>query len=341
MAEYGGKQRKQLSKVIGDSESKDVQLKRFIDNRPQAASQMKLINSIQKKHLLHEAWHVVQQKQGRVQPTMQMQGVNVNDNEGLEKEADVMGEKAVVQRIAANMLLKDFYQLKGMSNPHNVIQSVESVGTQQVGAVRNRIAALITLYVVNRNALNNIIEGANIVYRNQQAVNLAALDNDLRIRIGAANVLNGRGQNLIAGQSGVDGYKVLLKDVRSEYKRQRSYQKRLNIQITLPMPTIDVGVGDLVNANANEIVNQMNAWSGGADVLPGTFFVLPPFGGHPVDTRWEIRYPSIPGWASHDPHAAPNHIMANGSIPITAHGAPNLPAARNHLIAMMNLAGYI
>lgn len=42
----------------------------------------------QEKHLPHEAWHVVQQKQGRVQPTMQLQGLNVNDNEGLEKEAD-------------------------------------------------------------------------------------------------------------------------------------------------------------------------------------------------------------------------------------------------------------
>lgn len=50
----------------------------------------------QEKHLPHEAWHVVQQKQGRVKPTMQMKGkVNVNDDEGLEKEADVMGEKAL------------------------------------------------------------------------------------------------------------------------------------------------------------------------------------------------------------------------------------------------------
>ena len=47
----------------------------------------------QEKHLPHEAWHVVQQKQVRIQPTMQLQGANVNDNEGLEKEADVMGEK--------------------------------------------------------------------------------------------------------------------------------------------------------------------------------------------------------------------------------------------------------
>ena len=50
----------------------------------------------QEKHLPHEAWHVAQQKQGRVQPTMQMKGnVNVNDDAGLEKEADVMGQKAL------------------------------------------------------------------------------------------------------------------------------------------------------------------------------------------------------------------------------------------------------
>lgn len=50
----------------------------------------------QEKHLAHEAWHVVQQKQGRVQPTMQMKGrVNVNDDKGLEQEADLMGAKAM------------------------------------------------------------------------------------------------------------------------------------------------------------------------------------------------------------------------------------------------------
>ncbi|MDP3468476.1 MAG: DUF4157 domain-containing protein, partial [Daejeonella sp.] len=49
----------------------------------------------QEKHLPHEAWHVAQQKQGRVKPTLQMKaGVLVNDDEGLETEADVMGAKA-------------------------------------------------------------------------------------------------------------------------------------------------------------------------------------------------------------------------------------------------------
>ncbi len=49
----------------------------------------------QEKHLPHEAWHTVQQKQGRVKPTMQMAGAAVNDDASLETEADVMGEKAL------------------------------------------------------------------------------------------------------------------------------------------------------------------------------------------------------------------------------------------------------
>jgi len=66
----------------------------------------------QNKHLPHEAWHVVQQKQGRVKPTMQMkQGVSVNADAGLEKEADVMGVKAVSQRLNTS-------QMKVSTNAH-------------------------------------------------------------------------------------------------------------------------------------------------------------------------------------------------------------------------------
>lgn len=50
----------------------------------------------QEKHLPHEAWHVVQQAQGRVKPTVQMKaGVAVNDDAGLEVEADIMGARAL------------------------------------------------------------------------------------------------------------------------------------------------------------------------------------------------------------------------------------------------------
>lgn len=48
----------------------------------------------QERHLPHEAWHAVQQKQGRVRPTVQTAGVNINDGKGLEKEADIMGGRA-------------------------------------------------------------------------------------------------------------------------------------------------------------------------------------------------------------------------------------------------------
>jgi len=42
----------------------------------------------------HELTHVVQQREGRVRPTVQKKGVGINNDEGLEKEADEMGEMA-------------------------------------------------------------------------------------------------------------------------------------------------------------------------------------------------------------------------------------------------------
>ena len=48
----------------------------------------------QEQHLPHEAWHVVQQKQGRVPVTTQMKGFGLNLDNGLEHEADVKGEAA-------------------------------------------------------------------------------------------------------------------------------------------------------------------------------------------------------------------------------------------------------
>jgi Domain of unknown function (DUF4157) len=73
----------------------------------------------QERHLPHEAWHVVQQAQGRVKPTMQMkQGVGVNDDRGLEQEADIMGARAV--QLKQGMVLS----LPGTGIP-GLIQRVE------------------------------------------------------------------------------------------------------------------------------------------------------------------------------------------------------------------------
>ncbi|MCG8419347.1 MAG: DUF4157 domain-containing protein [Proteobacteria bacterium] len=46
------------------------------------------------KHLPHEAWHAVQQKQNRVKPTFRAGGMAASDDTVLEQEADVMGARA-------------------------------------------------------------------------------------------------------------------------------------------------------------------------------------------------------------------------------------------------------
>lgn len=79
------------------------------------------IGSGQEKHLPHEAWHVAQQKQGRVQATMQMkEGIPVNDDSGLEKEADEMGAKALQTKTAFH--LKPVQQKSGSTNNNSLTQ---------------------------------------------------------------------------------------------------------------------------------------------------------------------------------------------------------------------------
>ena len=55
----------------------------------------------QEQHLPHEAWHVVQQKQGRVKPTLQANGVAINDDPVLEVEADHLGQQAASSQLPA------------------------------------------------------------------------------------------------------------------------------------------------------------------------------------------------------------------------------------------------
>ena len=77
----------------------------------------------QEKHIAHEAWHVVQQKQGRVKPTMQMKaGISINDNEGLEKEADMMGNKAS----KATFTSYNKNSIKKLSQLNNPLTSVQA-----------------------------------------------------------------------------------------------------------------------------------------------------------------------------------------------------------------------
>lgn len=46
-------------------------------------------------HLGHEAWHVVQQLQGRVKATGRVGDLKVNDDDAMEREADIMGRRVM------------------------------------------------------------------------------------------------------------------------------------------------------------------------------------------------------------------------------------------------------
>jgi hypothetical protein len=58
-----------------------------------APGQFKPDSSAGRQLLGHELTHVVQQSQGRVQPTGEVSGLPVNDNPELENEADEIGKK--------------------------------------------------------------------------------------------------------------------------------------------------------------------------------------------------------------------------------------------------------
>ncbi|MGZ5027898.1 MAG: eCIS core domain-containing protein [Methylobacter sp.] len=78
----------------------------------------------QERHVPHEAWHVVQQAQGRVKPTMQMRNeVPVNDNVELEKEADIMGAKSLdLGRLEAKAHLEYILPEKSHGGTRPVVQ---------------------------------------------------------------------------------------------------------------------------------------------------------------------------------------------------------------------------
>jgi hypothetical protein len=79
--------------------------------------------------LAHEAWHVVQQKQGRVSRIMAVNGVAVNDDPALECEAAVVG--AAAARLEAPLANQD------SPLPHLVCRSVTRPVTQRLVVIQD------------------------------------------------------------------------------------------------------------------------------------------------------------------------------------------------------------
>jgi len=77
----------------------------------------------QERHLEHELGHVAQQKQGRVMPTTEVGGVAVNDDAGLEREADgaLYSRQEQFPQVESAGSYRDVYQLKVDANRLNVV----------------------------------------------------------------------------------------------------------------------------------------------------------------------------------------------------------------------------
>jgi|GEM_PF-6893324 len=106
----------------------------------------------QERHVGHEAWHAVQQKQGRVAPTRQLKGItSLNDSPALEREADVMGARLnnanapapaqLMQKKAAGapaLQLKSMVRNTGQSFTHLGITKTKQTVTSKAGKTRKK-----------------------------------------------------------------------------------------------------------------------------------------------------------------------------------------------------------
>ncbi len=98
----------------------------------------------QDKHLPHEAWHLVQQRQGRVRPTMQAKGVAINDDPSLEREADAMGARALYEssRAAHVSDRKESGSLEGsLGSPSTITAPAQRLPANVPQAIQGEVAA--------------------------------------------------------------------------------------------------------------------------------------------------------------------------------------------------------
>lgn len=110
----------------------------------------------QEQHAPHEAWHVAQQAQGKVQSTTG--NVPVNDDQGLEQEADVMGQ--TTQQLIASEINTEQNILNAQENE---LQQEASLGVNQqieslANGLQNENAELKNIDPANPEAAQHIID---------------------------------------------------------------------------------------------------------------------------------------------------------------------------------------
>ncbi|MCF6333999.1 MAG: DUF4157 domain-containing protein [Draconibacterium sp.] len=116
----------------------------------------------QEKHLPHEAWHVVQQKQGRVNATSKMDDKYINDDVSLENEATKMGKEAV----SANVLSAKTVTKKRVLHSKNI----QRMGIVQRAPIPSG-AIILDVNAATETVLQKLIATARATSRQYSTVN--------------------------------------------------------------------------------------------------------------------------------------------------------------------------
>ncbi|MGK7925477.1 MAG: DUF4157 domain-containing protein [Spirulina sp.] len=182
----------------------------------------------QEKHLPHETWHVVQQMQGRVKPTVQMKGkIKINDDRWLENEADRMGRRTLQEK-DDNTSQLSLKSNKLVHNSWTPIQRVLIIGEMNVeaaqitekGEYQTQLNPIISeearkagypIDMVGNYMLEMVGDDAEFTYTSiEEAVQEAIAIMTKRITTGVQNALNPA-----IGQLNKE---VILENLRAEFK---------------------------------------------------------------------------------------------------------------------------
>jgi hypothetical protein len=122
------------------------------------------VGSGQEKHLPHEAWHVAQQMQGRVKSTMQLEGVSINDDNGLEQEANRMGTKALQMKRSHPVMPAGgtVAQLVIIAPPIDKLDAITLIAIYQM--LRNRIDDRVAGYELLKKSGDELLKGEKNIY---------------------------------------------------------------------------------------------------------------------------------------------------------------------------------
>ncbi len=243
----------------------------------------------QEKHLPHEAWHVVQQKQGRVKPTIQMKGkVIINGDAGLKREADNMGNRALQMVKAEGQIIT--------TSP--IVLQAQSTHDQPVQRIRIRLD-----------------HGIDNIMNNVRASPVPAPGPEVNHQDGFANYdvdhpAIGNNENII-----LEGHGTYLNDEHLEgadYDSQAYLMPEQLANVARLVPKGPGWAGQIILFGCNtgpltmEVSRHYLALTGNSVNVVGTV----------ADIRMEIRHPDGPDQDHHSPEydAQENNIFPMAPI---------------------------